>query len=485
MTTQQLAETQLVDGIPALKLLEGLARLYELVLLLDRERRVIWISNGFDEMFDAGFRVGDDVRRVLPDLPVLPRPEQVFQMRSQLRQQGFLSNARIELHPRGDDRTVPIEVNILPVFPEEEDDSPFFVVIARRVDEPVEAPKRSAAIAAVLEGAPDAVLAVDGRGFVTYANAAIEQLVGYRAVEVIGRPVALLLSHASDLERLVSSLEPGQGQFDQDLSVHHRDGGDVVVSASAGALGHGTVLVLRDVTERRRIEAELEHKNAELEHCVHSLAHDLRSPLVALLGFSRLLRQDYGHQLDATGAHFLDRIEQAGRTMEDLIHDLLELSRIGHGGEPRNLVDPRPILQQIAAELKPRLDAGKVRLVLPSDPPLVYSDHTRLYQVFSNLIGNALDHMGPCRSPVIEVSVEAVDAFHRLGVRDSGRGVPSEHQQRIFDVFQSLGARSDGRRGSGIGLAVVRKIAETHGGRAWVESEDGRGSTFFVTLPRP
>jgi signal transduction histidine kinase len=235
---------------------------------------------------------------------------------------------------------------------------------------------------------------------------------------------------------------------------------------------------------RDKVTKKLERTNAELEHCIHALAHDLRSPLVALLGFSRLLRQDYGSQLDNTGVHFIDRIEQAGQTMEDLIHDLLELSRIGQPGERKALVNPKAVLTQLHAEMKPRLDAGGTHLELPQDPPLIFCDRTRLYQVFSNLIGNALDHMGVCENPRIVVSIEEKAEHHQITVSDSGKGIADEHHDRIFDVFQSLGPATDGRRGTGIGLAVVKKIAETHGGIAWLESSAGQGAKFHITLPR-
>ena len=114
----------------------------------------------------------------------------------------------------------------------------------------------------------------------------------------------------------------------------------------------GTVAFLRDITDKRRSEAALALKNQELEHCVHAVSHDLRTPLVSLLGFSRLLAQDYGDVLTDTGRHFLDRIEQASRSMESLINDLLELSRIGAAIGQRDWVDPLPVFKQLANELK-------------------------------------------------------------------------------------------------------------------------------------
>jgi signal transduction histidine kinase len=241
-------------------------------------------------------------------------------------------------------------------------------------------------------------------------------------------------------------------------------------------------LFIRDMSGGQRREADLVRTNEELEHCVTSLAHDLRSPLVALLGFSRLLRQEYESLLDQTGRHFIDRIEQAGRTMEGLVHDVLELSRIGQSGEHLAMVDPRGVFAQLKAELKPRLDDRGVELRLAeSSPPLVYTDRTRLYQLLSNLIGNAIDHMGDPESPRIEVSVRDEDEGHHISVRDNGRGIPADQIDRVFDPFHSVSR--EGRRGTGMGLAIVKRIAETRGGRAWVESAPGEGATFHVILP--
>jgi PAS domain S-box-containing protein len=478
-----------VDEIPAQKLIEVLARLYQLVLVLDGDGHVVWLSNEMGALCaDNASQLDHDARVIFPESLEFRRE---FAIRSQIRQQGFLSNMQTEVRDtRGE--MIPVELSILPIG-EDDLEKPLYIVIARLVgeDEPREKDPRRAArpLGAILDGAPEAVLAVNERGFITYANPAIERLVGQSPECLVDRPIALLLSDAGEIEQLVSSLAPGKGINNQVLTLQHADGRTVHVSASASTLGgsngagRGTVLFLRDVTEQRGMEQALEHKNVELEHCVHSFAHDLRSPLVALLGFSRLLRQDYGEQLDETGRHFIDRIEQAGRTMEELIHDLLEFSRIGQGGERRAMVDPRAMLLQIAAEMKPRLEAQGIRLEIPDHPPSIYCDRTRLYQVFSNLVGNAIDHMGPSGDPVISVSVWNDRDGHQIAVRDSGRGIAPVDHERIFEVFQSLRPRSEGRRSSGLGLAIVKKITETHAGRVWVESERGGGATFRLTFP--
>ncbi len=485
MNALKLAEAQLIDGLPAPKLLEGLARLYELVLVVDPNGRVRWMSDEFRRLCGVSDDPpGQDVRSIFPKFP---HPEPISAIRSQLRTDGFLSHTRIDVSGCGGE-VLPVEVSVLPVITDA-GGPPLRVVIARRISD-ADTAVGTGAPDPLLESAPDGVLAVDERGFITYANAAVERLVGYSREQLLGRPVALLASHPADVEGLASSLGPKGEVREWDLELRRSDGTSIAFSASAGALRRpdrsagGSVLFLREAAKRRQAEQALGRENAELEHCIQTLAHDLRSPLVALLGFSRLLRQDYGERMDETGCHFLDRIEQAGHTMEVLIHEILELSRIGRCGDRRSLVDPRIVLLQIAAEIKPRLDAQGIRLATPASPPMVFCDRTRLYQLFSNLIGNAIDHMGPCETPVIEVHIEEGAEQHHLSVSDPGRGIPPEHHQEIFEVFRSFGRRSDGDRGTGIGLAIVRKIAETHSGRAWVESRPDAGATFHVTLSR-
>jgi signal transduction histidine kinase len=245
----------------------------------------------------------------------------------------------------------------------------------------------------------------------------------------------------------------------------------------------GAVAYLRDETERRRDELRLSRQNDELEQTVRALAHDLRSPLVSVLGFSRLLREDFGAAIGERGTHFLDRITEAGRTMENLIRDLLDFARIGHAGERRILVDPREVLLQLRGELKPRLEQQSIGLLIPEHPPLLCCDRTRLYQLFSNLIGNALDHMGPRDEATVAVEVCETNEGHEIVVHDNGRGIVASEQERIFEMFHSV-THPGGRKGTGIGLAIVKKIAELNGGRAFVESTPGAGAAFHILLPR-
>jgi PAS domain S-box-containing protein len=493
MTTQLLPSThptQRVDGATAKadSFLSGLAHLFGFVVVIDAAGSVRWMSEGLAELCGTDVSAPHDLHYAMSRML---DPEQAYALRSELHEHGYVSGARVGITtPSG--APLALDVSVLPLS-DRADEAGLFAVIAcpaERERGEGRTRRSNGFESALLAASPDALLFVDAHGDVRYANRAVASLLGYGPLELVGRPFASLCCRARDLDRVLSALIAPDAELTSEIALRRRDGAAVTLMARGGRVAfdpgpaHGLSLSLRPASSQERAVAELQHKVDDLEHCVNTLAHDLRSPLVALLGFSRLLRQDYGSRLDDTGLHFVDRIEQAGRTMETLIHDLLELSRIGQPGERRTLVDPRAVLQQLHAELKPRLDAGGIELLLPAHPPLVLCERTRLYQVFSNLIGNAIDHMGACAQPHIAVDVvEEPDAVH-ISVRDPGRGIAPEHHERIFEVFQTLGSRSGGHRGTGIGLAIVKRIVQSHGGRVWVDSRPGRGATFHVTFPR-
>jgi PAS domain S-box-containing protein len=473
MKARDLASTQLVDGLSASQLLEGLGRVYRWLLVTDAQRRILWVSEGVSSLLGSdALAIGADARDFLPRLP---RPEQVFALREQLRGRVHVANLPLEL-PTRDGESVPVQVSLLKLETVERG-APLLVAIARPVSSEREAGGPDGLEGSLVDRAPEGIVALDADGFVVYANPAAGRLCARDPRELVGEPAALLLGRSAAEALRIASAVGGRESEECRVGLMRPDGVSLPVSVTVATLSPAAdgrarkALFIRDVGQSQRREADLTRTNEELEHCVTSLAHDLRSPLVALLGFSRLLRQEYESLLDQTGRHFVDRIEQAGRTMESLVHDTLELSRIGQSGEHLAMVDPRGVFAQLKAELKPRLDESGVELRLEgSSPPLVYSDRTRLYQLLSNLIGNAIDHMGDPEAPRIEVSV-----------RDNGRGIPPDEIGRVFDAFHSV--RREGHRGTGMGLAIVKRIAETRGGRAWVESAPGEGAAFHVMLP--
>ncbi|HIF91647.1 MAG: HAMP domain-containing sensor histidine kinase [Myxococcales bacterium] len=335
------------------------------------------------------------------------------------------------------------------------------------------------------------VMAIDAERRVIWLSDELD-LVSGNITDLIGRPLATLLRavRSDDLE--VS--KPQTLAFVDEMKKHDkvvrarfdlcRKGSDLPLEVSAFCVRDAEMnRLFVCIADRHEPRESLEQKNDELEACVQGVAHDLRSPLVSLLGFAGLLRDHYGDVLDQRGQHFLSRIDQAARHMDELLHDMLELSRLGATSQFRVPVNPAPILDQLRSELKIQLDEKGIALKLPEDPPTLLFDRTRLYQLFSNLIGNAIQHMDRDFGARIRVEIESVSDGWQIQIIDNGPGIKPEDQTRIFGVFEIASRVSGERRNSGLGLAIVKKIVELHSGRVWVESTPGEGSQFFVWLP--
>ncbi|MEM7410621.1 MAG: ATP-binding protein [Myxococcota bacterium] len=464
-----------LEGIPADRLLEALSRIHPWILVIDEQRRVLWVSEGLSDLDGLDdFRPGVDARSFLSRLP---RPEQVFPLRSSLRGRSHLESVPLELRA-SDGRPIDVDLDLVRIDSEAGD---LLFVIATESTAKVE----SGLDAEIVELVPEALLAIDAAGFVRRANAAACRLLEVEAEQILARPVTTLLAQGvQDLESLTSLLTGPTCVESASLELRGASGEQATLEATVRPLSDGHLaLLLRRPGQADSVDLQRAHD--ELEHCIGGLAHDLRSPLVSLLGFSRLLRQDYESVLDDTGRHFVDRIETAARSMESLIHDLLELARISEPEVEPIPVDPSRVIAEVASALAPRLEEAGIELVVPESSELrVHCERPRLYQVFSNLIGNAVEHMGPMAHPRIEVRVDSNESGHEIVVSDNGRGIDPADHGRIFEIFQSLGKRS-ARHGTGMGLAIVKKIAEKRGGRVWVESDSGKGARFHVSFPTP
>ena len=233
--------------------------------------------------------------------------------------------------------------------------------------------------------------------------------------------------------------------------------------------------------ERERLLAELEAKNRELESFVYTISHDLKAPLVSLNGFSGALQKEYESQLGEEGRHYLERIQGNVAHMEALIKSLLELSRIGQVVGAIEEIDVGPLLGEIRHALAVRLKEAGAEFVVQEPLPTVCADRGRIYQVFVNLIDNAVKFRSAERALRIEVGCQQESGFFRFHVADNGIGIAPEYHEQIFTPFRKIHPEIEG---VGIGLALVKKIVEHHGGRVWVESELGKGSTFYFTIPR-
>ncbi len=247
----------------------------------------------------------------------------------------------------------------------------------------------------------------------------------------------------------------------------------------------GTVV---DVTERKRSEAERERlihelaaKNTELEQFTYTVSHDLKAPIITIKGFLGFLEQDVAAGNQARLQRDMERINGAVEKMHDLLNDLLELSRIG-----RMINSPEPVafgdlVNEALEILHGRLQESAPQIKVDQDFPAVQGDRRRLLQVVQNLIDNAVKFSGRQPEPVIEIGTRGSEnGMPIFFVRDNGIGIAPEHHERIFGLFNKLDPLADG---TGIGLAIVKRIVEFHGGQIWVESEVGKGAAFLFTLP--
>lgn len=242
----------------------------------------------------------------------------------------------------------------------------------------------------------------------------------------------------------------------------------------------------RDITERKRFEEtlakkadELARSNADLEQFAYIASHDLQEPLRMIAGFTELLARRYQGKLGEDADEFISYVVSGTNHMKDLINALLDYSRVGTKGKPFAPVDCRAACDHAMGHLALAIaEHGAAIEVGPL--PIVMGDEIQVIQLFQNLIGNAVKFHGP-EPPRVAVSAQKHNGEWIFAVRDNGIGIDPRYFDRIFTIFQQVHGKKE-YPGTGIGLAVCKKIVERHGGRMWVESEDGKGTTFFFTL---
>ncbi len=241
-----------------------------------------------------------------------------------------------------------------------------------------------------------------------------------------------------------------------------------------------------DLTELKKLERELlektkrlEESNKKLEEFSHVVSHDLKQPLRTIQAFTQFLLEEYTEVLDEQGIEYLQSLQRSSVRMKNLIDDLLKLSSIGTKREPLEPVDVREVLADVREDLGALLEG--VELVTPEELPTVMANRTRLMELFANLISNAVKYNDKNHKRV-EVGWEERASEHVFYVRDNGMGIEEQYQERIFELFERLGP-SDDPESTGAGLAICKRIVEEWGGRIWVESELGQGSTFYFSVP--
>ena len=351
----------------------------------------------------------------------------------------------------------------------------------------------------ILDMILDGVLVMDDAGMVTRCNPACGRMFGYEPDEIIGRGVERLIpalhrDHPG-LRLESGGRRGGQGSMTQGRygTTGRRADGEAFpldLSLSQGEQDGGVVFIglLRDVTEARRADdpreqliRRLSASNEEQRRFAQVAAHDLSAPLRMVTAFCGLLSKDYGERFDARGREYLSLMVSATGRMRDLLDDLVAFERPHHARARWFEADEacNGALQALGQAI-----AESGAEVTRSTLPKLHGDPIRFSRLMQNLIGNGLKYVAPGTAPQVHVSAAPDGAFWRFSVADKGVGISPRHRARIFQPFQRLHADAP-YEGSGLGLAICRRIVEDFGGRIWVRSTPGRGSTFCFTVRKP
>jgi len=353
-----------------------------------------------------------------------------------------------------------------------------------------------AKLAAIVESSNDAIIGKTLDAIIATWNGGAQRIFGYTAAEAVGRHISMLIpperqhEEAEIQERLARGdriehfetvrVTKDHRMIDVSLTVSPiRNSAGIVVGASK---------IVRDITARKKAEQslarqaeELARSNVELARFAYIASHDLQEPLRTVQSFAQLLERDCDGKLPSSAQESLGFITDAVQRMRTLINDLLAYSRVGSQGAAFGPADCKEICASLLENLKVSIESSQAEITV--EPlPVVIGDATQLGQVFQNLLGNAIKFRGK-RTPRIHVSAREAASEWVFSVTDNGIGIAPEYFERIFIIFQRLHTIEE-YSGTGIGLAICKKIAERHGGRIWVESIVGEGSTFHFSIQK-
>ncbi len=359
-----------------------------------------------------------------------------------------------------------------------------------------ESNKRLKFQADILATTNDAVIALDANRLISYSNAAAERMYGFRSEEALGQPLSAIYGQswpeAEDEQRALSELAV-HGSWKGE-SVHWRkDGTQFIVSSTVSSLppelGGGMVAVIRDISERKRAEdriqrhaAQLAKANEDLLHFAYAVSHDLQAPLRTITSFSQLLGLKYKTSFDAQGSEFLRWVIESGTRMSAMIRDLLRFATVaGHEIEFDKAVPLDQTVSMALENLRGEIEETGASISYNS-LPAVPGDAVQLAQLFQNLIGNSIKYRKPDTAPEIRISAEQSGNEWVITVRDNGIGFDPNEAERLFGVFQRL--HEADYAGTGIGLAICKRIVERFGGRIWATATPGEGAMFSFSISR-
>ncbi len=355
----------------------------------------------------------------------------------------------------------------------------------------------------VAHTAVDAIISINQHDEVVFWNAAAENIFGYSEAEMRGKSVSILVperlrsAHTRGVQRYLETGKPALIGKTAELQGLRKDGSEFPLELSLAtwqtAEGIFFTGIIRDISRRKEVEGVLQQRTEEarqrtqeLESLVQMVAHDLKSPLVSIGGLARLLKKGLlNTSLDERTEQILSQLSTTSRTLEQFLKDLLDGLAIERS-EPERI--PFRLDDTVEDVVRQHRQASEDKGILihvekANSLPSVLGDPHRIRQVLDNILGNAIRHMGKRPLPTILIQVQHDSTRVITRISDNGIGIPREFQSKVFDRFFRVPI-ADKQGGTGLGLSIVKKIVESHGGKIWVESEQGHGATFVFYLPR-
>jgi len=326
-------------------------------------------------------------------------------------------------------------------------------------------------------------------------NEAFALMTGYDRVDLIGKDFWDLqdkMRYHRGKKGFKQKLEAGIGGSIH-LNLLRKDGVSITIQFLSSEIEHRERMILNgfclDITERIKIEQDLyrahqiiEEKTNEMEEFIYIASHEIQTPIVPIYGYAKLLLEFYGERLDSQAIGWLEVIRNNSLIVKRLVNELLDLARIRTTLNPFQMIDTGTLLKSIFKSYEDQMIRRGIKKEIQEDLPSIYGDPLKVKIVFNNLINNAIKYLEKSKDPMIKILCQREDAFHRFSIIDTGCGIKEEDCRKIFKPMWRLPERKG--EGTGLGLYLVKKIMEIHGGDIWVESELGKGSTFFVSFPR-
>jgi PAS domain S-box-containing protein len=351
-------------------------------------------------------------------------------------------------------------------------------------------------LATIVEFSSDAIISKTIEGYITSWNKQAEKLFGYTEDEILGKHISIIFTpdRMNEEEEILKKITKGEALLNYETEHKRKDGRYVPISATISPIKDpsgkitGISKIARDMTEKKQAEEKmksytkaLEQKNKETEQFAYIASHDLQEPLRTITNYIGLFRDDYKGKLDENADTYINFIDGASKRMEILITDLLEYTRIENDKKIVD-VDCNLLVQEILKDMENTISEAKAEIQVEK-LPTVKAHATRIRSLFQNLIANAIKFRKKDTVPVIRICASERTKEWIFEVSDNGIGIENIYFEKIFRLFQRLHNRNE-NPGTGLGLANCKKIVELRGGRIWVESEVGKGSSFFFTIPK-